>query len=341
MVDSRKYRILVAIPCRNELNYIEACILSVLQNNVAQEDLFIAVVDGMSDDGTRDVIKKLAEKYPCVHLIDNPDKITPVAMNLGINAADSEYVMIMGAHSTIDSNYINVCIDFLDEESQLAGVGGTIENSFYDKKSEWIGFAMSHRFGVGNAHFRTGGKEGYVDTIGTPLYKRAVLEKVGFFDENLIRNQDDELNYRIIKAGYKLWLTGTVRFHYVVRAAWSKMFKQYRQYGYWKVYVNRKHKTITTLRQLVPAFFVGFLIAFPVLALVHYYFIFVYLGILALWLYLAITVSISLKKSGAIFSAVITFFLLHTGYGLGYGEGILNFLILRRSPDTNKKVLSR
>jgi glycosyltransferase involved in cell wall biosynthesis len=338
---SKKYKILVAIPCRNELTYIEPCILSIIQNNLSVDDLFIAVVDGMSDDGTRDVVKRLADQFPCVHLIDNPDKITPVAMNLGINAADSEYVMIMGAHSTIDSDYIKVCIDFLTEEVELAGVGGTIQNSFYDKKSEWIGFAMSHRFGVGNAHFRTGGKEGYVDTIGTPVYKRDVLEKVGFFDENLIRNQDDELNFRLIKAGYRLKLTGRVKFYYVVRASWNKMYKQYRQYGYWKVYVNRKHKTITTLRQLVPAFFVGFLFLFPALILVSFCFLFVYFGILALWLFLAIFVSGSLKKCRAIVAAVLTFFLLHTGYGIGYWEGILNFLLLGRSPAISKRKLSR
>lgn len=336
-----KYRVVVAIPCRNELDYIEACVRSILENQIAHEQLYIAVVDGMSTDGTRDKILELSKKHTCVHLIDNPAKITPVAMNLGIEAADSEYVMIMGAHSTIEPDYIAKCISLLAENTALGGAGGTIENSYFDAKSALIGMAMSSSFGVGNAHFRTGNFEGEVDTIGTPVYRRSVLIRTGLFDESLVRNQDDELNHRIRKVGFKLWLTNKVRFHYIVRASWKKLFKQYRQYGYWKVYVNRKHKTVTTFRQLVPAGFVVFLLLAPIICAFIPVLWWGYLSILMLWILAANIVAFkktSIKKVPAL---VWTFFLLHFSYGLGYLEGIFHFLILQRKPASKNAQLSR
>ena len=334
-------QISVVIPCRNEANYIETCVSSVLNSSFPKDALHIAVVDGMSTDGTREILYRLSKEHPCVHMIDNPAQITPVAMNLGIASTQSEYVMIMGAHSTISENYITHAIDLLQQNSHLAGVGGVINNVYRDAKSALIGKAMSSSFGVGNAHFRTGNFEGDVDTIGTPVYRREVLNKTGLFDERLVRNQDDELNHRIRKTGLKLRLTNQIRFDYVVRASWQKMFKQYRQYGYWKVYVNKKHNTVTTLRQLVPAAFVLFLFIVPLGALLLPEMLLVWLSVCALWLLAATAFAAKKVSVTGVPALVWTFFLLHFSYGTGYLEGIWHFLILRRNPAGKKAQLTR
>jgi GT2 family glycosyltransferase len=119
---------------------------------------------------------------------------------------------------------------------------------------------MSSVFGVGNAHFRTGGKSGCVDTVAFGAYRREVFERVGFFDEELARNQDDEFNYRVVQGGFKIFLDPAIQSDYFVRGSISKLYKQYDQYGYWKVFVNKKHGAVTTLRQLAPPLWVLFLL---------------------------------------------------------------------------------
>jgi hypothetical protein len=209
--------------------------------------------------------------------------------------------------------------------------------------SEIIAAAMSSPFGVGNAHFRTGTKEGYVDTLAFGAYKKEVFEKVGYFDEELVRNQDDEFNFRVIKGGFKIYLSQKIRSKYYVRASYSKLYRQYFQYGYWKVFVNQKHGAVTSGRQLIPPLFVaGFILGVagslisPEINLLWGAAMCLY--ILSACLFAARMVGFNISK---IIKVAATFFILHFSYGSGYLKGVLNFLILKKKPEKKHESLSR
>lgn len=330
----------VVIPCRNEKKYIARCLDSFVNCNYPKENLQVMVCDGMSDDGTIEIIKDYASRFPFIHFVENKQKLTPFAMNLGIKHLPYDYVMIMSAHSEIDADYINVCKEILDSHPEMGCIGGVTSNVFEDEQSEVIGAAMSSPFGVGSAHFRTGLKEGYLDTVGIPLYKKETLEKSGLFNEALTRNQDDELNYRVLKAGYKIFFTKRTGYRYYVRASLKKLYKQYFQYGYWKVYVNQMHKTVTNFRQLVPLGFVSFLYIGLVLSFIIPYFYFAYTGMLLLYLLMSFTFALKVTN-GNPFKVMLAFLVLHYSYGAGYLKGILHFMLLRKNPSAKQASLSR
>jgi glycosyltransferase involved in cell wall biosynthesis len=342
-------KIAVVIPCRNEERYIEHCVLSVVNSDYREGSIDAYVSDGLSDDGTRAIVHRLSTYYPNVHLIDNEKQTTPYALNIGIVAAKGfDALIILGAHSEIAKDYVQLCVENLKKDPSAGCVGGMLENINEDSASETIALAMSSSFGVGHAHFRTGAKTGYVDTVAFGAYRKEVFEKIGLFDEALTRNQDDEFNFRVVKAGFKIVLDQRIRAKYFVRADYEKLFRQYYQYGLWKVYVNRKHNAVTSVRQLVPPIFVLFLLS---LFLIPVFGFFTSFGneFALIWI-----CGFTLYKIGAFFAAVnqkasmlqvpgviFSFFLLHTGYGLGYLHGIIKFIILRRQPGDKESRLSR
>jgi hypothetical protein len=212
-------------------------------------------------------------------------------------------------------------IDF-DLFSHLVESTRCIEN----KTSEIIGKAMSSPFGVGNAHFRTGQKDGLVDTVAFGAYRKEVFESVGYFDEDLARNQDDEFNYRLLKNNFKIYLSKKIISSYYVRASFKNLFRQYFQYGFWKVYVNKKHRTITTLRQLIPSLMVSTLILGFVFSFLNMFFALLFATEIILYLigscWFASKKANNLKQ---LFAIIFTFLILHTSYGIGYLYGVLKF----------------
>ncbi|TVR77338.1 MAG: glycosyltransferase family 2 protein [Chitinophagaceae bacterium] len=332
----------VVIPCRNEEKYIGKCLDSLIQSDFDLSQLEIYVCDGRSDDDTRKIVAQYEEKYPFIQLIDNPHLTTPHALNAGITMSETDFVVILGAHAAVDKNFIKKSVEVFELDDKIGCAGGIIENVNEDAKTAIIAAAMSSPFGVGTAYFRTGTKEGYVDTVAFGMYKRVVFEKIGLFDESLVRNQDDEFNFRLINSGFKIYLSAQIQSKYYVRASFSKLYKQYFQYGYWKVFVNKKHKTITTLRQLVPAAFVLFLFTAWLPALLNVKFIFIYIGFMLLYLmgsfYSAYRKSTVIKDMIGIMAA---FFILHFSYGSGYLKGILHFYLLNKKPVSKASELSR
>lgn len=300
------------------------------------------VVDGGSTDGTLDRLKSLALEFASLLLVDNPQRYTPVALNLGISATESDVVIILGAHAELSESFVEKCVDALVLHPDAGCVGGSIENVYENRTAAIVSRAMQSPFGVGNARFRTGGKAGYVDTVAFGAYRRMVFERVGLFDEELVRNQDDEFNYRLTRAGYKVWFDPEIRSRYFVRASYSKLFRQYFQYGYWKVFVNRKHGTITTWRQLVPFAFVVWAITASVLTAVNPDLAPVLTLPALLWVLAALGAGIlSSTPSGELPGLTWSFFILHSAYGLGYGRGVIDFLLLRRRPASDQHSLSR
>ncbi|MBC7410862.1 MAG: glycosyltransferase family 2 protein [Bacteroidia bacterium] len=334
----------VIIPCRNEVKYIEECINAIYNSsNIDFETIEVLIIDGKSNDGTLQIIKQLQQKYPTLKLIENTLQLTPYAFNLGINNSVGKYVQIIGVRQIVKPNYISNAIHTLTNNSEIWCVGGKVINVFENNDSETIAAAMSSWFGVGGGNFRILTQSAFVDTVGTPMYPRAVFDKIGLFDQDLVRNQDDDYNYRVTYAGGKIFLNVDIAVKYYVRASFQNLFKQYYQYGYWKVFVNKKHNTLTTLRQLVPALFVLYLLSLIVIAgvLPNIYFGVYFVGMLIYILSALYAASKVSTISTNYFKIVGTFFILHLSYGFGYLEGLMQFVILKRAPKNSSKTLSR
>lgn len=337
-------KIAVVIPCRNEIRNIEECIDAIYASELPSNcELVVNAVDGVSTDGTVELLKTLKEKHKGLEIITNEKQVTPFAFNLGINAAkDADFYLIIGARQIVSPNYLKDAVECLQSDPSIWCVGGQVNNVYLDHDSKMIAQAMSTSFGMGLGNFRTRNESGFVDTVGTPMYPAWVFEKIGYFDEELVRNQDDDFNFRVIKAGGKVLYNHAISLKYYVRGSISQLWKQFMQYGYWKVYVNKKHKAVTTLRQLVPPLFVLFLMVLPFLFLISPVIGFIGLSFLGIYVLLGLLVTSRIAKNVMEFNRIFVIFpILHISYGWGYLKGIASFIIAGRKPDDKYKKMSR
>jgi GT2 family glycosyltransferase len=337
-------KLTVVIPCRNEQAHIRACVESIYTCTLPEGcDMSVFVVDGRSDDGTIEEIRQLQTEFRGLELVENTLQLTPYAFNLGIRAGGkADFVQIAGARHILSPNYLIRAIELMQNDPQIWCVGGRVENVFLNEKGRIISKAMGSAFGMGLGNFRTLQASGFTDTVGTPMYRYDVFERIGLFDEVLVRNQDDDFNFRVTEAGGKIWYCHEISIRYYVRGNLRNLWKQFYQYGYWKVFVNRKHKAVTTMRQLVPPAFVLFLFAVPLSFLVHSTAGLIGVVLLAFYVLLGLAEAFRTADKKAEFPEIWAVFpVLHVSYGLGYLKGIADFLILRRQPSENAKKLSR
>jgi GT2 family glycosyltransferase len=333
-------RVAVVIPCLNEQAYIGACVQSVLDSDYPASLLSIRVCDGFSTDGTRELVQQLAARHPQVLLVDNPERVTPIALNRGIEAGEADVYIILGAHAAVARDFVRLNVETLQAHPEAGCVGGVLDNVSEDARTASIARAMSSSFGVGNAHFRTGAREGWVDTVAFGAYRAEVIATVGLFNPVLVRNQDDEYNFRVLKAGYRIYLNPSIRATYYVRSSFARLFRQYRQYGYWKVYVNHDHRTVTTLRQLVPPLWVLYLVPGFAISLLHPLLRIAWLAGFLAYVLLSLRSAAQVAKGDAL-SVCRAFYILHFSYGLGYLEGFWDFVLLRKKPGGQHTRLSR
>ncbi len=245
----------VIVPCRNEKKHIEHGIRSILEQHSPIGGFEVVIVDGMSNDGTREILEQLIREDSRLRLIDNPSRTTPFAMNAGIRAAQGQFIAIMGAHTIYSNDYIRTCVELLNEHPEAWCTGGPIQSKGKSPFGQAVAAAMSHPIGVGNAKHRFCDYEGYAEGACFPMFRREVFDTIGFYDEKLTRNQDDELNLRMTQQGGKVFLSPRAACTYFVRDSPSGLFWQYFQYGYYRVAVLRKHRIPASLRQLVPIIF--------------------------------------------------------------------------------------
>ncbi len=322
-------KISILIPVHNEQSYIAGCLKSVFAQDYPHNQLEILIADGNSDDETVSIIKSLSSETQIpISIINNPQMIVPIGLNLLIPIARGDIIIRVDGHCIIEPNYVSNCVRHLQKDG-VDGVGGPMRTVGEDLVSEVIALAMSSKFGVGNSSFRTEtGQTKLADTVPFPAYTREIIQKVGLYDEELVRNQDDEYNYRIREASGKILLAGDVRSTYYSRGSFAKLLKQYFQYGYWKVRVFQKHPRQMSLRQFVPPAFVLALISLLILS-VTFPWGWIPLVIL-LGLYLAANFSASLSiaaKHGWKNLALLmpAFAIIHSSYGLGFLVGLLKF----------------
>ncbi len=332
----------VLIPCRNEAAYIKKAVDSILNQHYRLGQIEVLVIDGMSDDGTRAILQSIVQADKRVNMVDNPAQTTPQAMNIGLNTAQYKYILRIDAHAVALPGFLTKNMNALLTDEKVMCAGGKIININENKISERIGYAMSSPFGVGNATFRIGGERKYVDTLAFGIYDKKVFEIIGEFDETLVRNQDDELNFRLTKEGFKILYDPEIQSEYFVRGSIKKLYKQYYQYGYWKVYVNKKHRTVTTLRQLIPFIFVLGLFTGALLSLFVPYFWMLFSVGLLFYAFLALYFGFKSSRSfNAFISTALIFPVLHFSYGMGYLTGIVHFLLFNKKPSNRSKSLSR
>jgi len=251
----------MVVPCRNERDHIEDCVRSLLSQEPPESGYELLIVDGMSDDGTREILRRLEAEDPRLRVIDNPDRITPSAMNAGIRMARGRYIAILGAHATYAVDYIRTCADILDLQPEVWCSGGPIVSRARGAFGRAVAAAMSHPAGVGNAKHRFPEYGGHAEGACFPMFRRETFERVGMYDECLVRNQDDELNLRVARAGGKVFISPRARCEYYVRETVPGLFRQYYQYGYWRVAVLRKHRIPASWRQMAPVAFFGLILA--------------------------------------------------------------------------------
>lgn len=332
----------VVIPARNEEKFIESCVRSLLQSDYPATSFEVIVADGESTDRTAEIIKAMADADSRVRLVPNPARTTPQGVNIAIRAARGSIILLFGAHAEAEPTFIRKNVEALEAHPECGCVGGVIESVCEDRVAQEITVAMSSPFGVGGAAFRTGTRFGYVDTVAFGCYRREVLESIGLLDEALIRNQDDELNFRVTRAGWKILLSPEIRSRYYVRSSFRHLFRQYLQYGYWKVFVNRKHGVVTSVRQLIPPAFV-LALAVTMLAGLAWAEFWLLLGLILVayfasaWYFCVGKVGESVSRIGVMKS----FLMLHFGYGLGYLMGIWELCVLRRAPNAQAGQLTR
>src|SRR5258707_785559 len=241
----------VIVACRNERKYIRNLLDSICRQNLCGAKIEVLVADGMSIDGTRQVLDLYRQIVLPLRVIDNPDKIASAGLNAAIREARGAIIIRMDAHSEYAPDYICRCLQVLNE-TNAENVGGAALTRAEGYLGRAIALAYHCKFSCGGAKFHDAQYEGYVDTVPYGCWRKSTLERVGLFDEDLGRNQDDELNLRLIRSGGQVWQSPRIISWYRPRAGLNDLFFQYFQYGFWKVSVIRKHGRPASWRHLMP-----------------------------------------------------------------------------------------
>jgi succinoglycan biosynthesis protein ExoA len=255
MSSTTKPQVSIIVACRDEKNHIGESLESVLAQDWSGLEWEIIVADGMSDDGTRAVLERYGAKYPEFRILSNPGRIVSAGLNAAILAARGEYVLRMDAHTSYSPDYVRRCLETL-LRTGADNVGGPARTRPRGIVGHAVAAAYHSRFSTGGAPFHQVDFQGWVDTVPYGCWRKATLLKLGLFDETLVRNQDDELNLRLLRSGGKIWQDPAIVSWYTPRSSLSGLFNQYLQYGFWKVEVIRMHRIPGSFRHLVPALFV-------------------------------------------------------------------------------------
>ena len=342
MVEAGLPTVSVIIPCRNESDFIENTVRGLLANDYPAKLVEVLVVDGMSDDGTRAIVKHLVADNPRVKLIDNLRKITPVAMNLGISQSHGDFIIVISCHAEYASNYIDKCLDVINR-TKAEHVGGYMTT--LPEKDTQIGRAIAAAttspFGVGNSIFRIGGSEREVDTVPFGMYRREVFEKIGLYDERLVRNQDIELNTRLRKAGGRIIISPEIQLTYYNRSTFKRLWQQSFNNGLWNPYTVRLTGGGLSFRHFIPMLFVLGILG---LCLGSFFWSPAKWVLLScILLYLSSAGFFSIKHSSRTKTSPIlvlwSYILLHISYGIGSLWGVIT--IPFKFPHRGKNISSK
>jgi len=321
-------KITVIMPVRNEAAYISNCLRAVFEQDYPHNHMEVFVIDGMSTDRTREISRKLSAQYPDIAfwLLDNSRGIVSTGLNLAIPKAQGNVIVRVDGHTIIAPDYIRQCVTAL-EHTGADNVGGRMNAVGTTKFGETVALATSTPFGIGGGRFHYSNKEEWVDTVYMGAWPLRVFEKIGLFDEELVRDQDDEFNYRLRASGGKILLSPKIISEYTVRSTPGTLWNQYFQYGFWKVRVLQKHPRQMRLRQFVPplfvlALFISILFAFhPISSLIS-----AVIPIIYLIANFIVSIHIARDQGWKFLPHLpLIYAILHLSYGLGFLVGLFIF----------------
>ncbi len=331
----------VVMPVYNEEKYIEKCIDSLLLQDYPKENMEWIFVDGCSKDRTVELLNGYQSQYPdLIRIYNNPHKIVPFAMNIGIEASAGKYIVRLDAHADYATDYISKCIYYL-EHTDAENVGGLAETKANGFLGNAIAKMLSSKFGVGNSQFRTNGESGYVDTVPFGAFKREVFSKYGGYDERLVRNQDNEMNFRIRKNGGKIYLSSDIRLSYYCRDSIRGISAMARKNGMWNIITMKLCPGAMGLRHFIPFVFLISVVGLGGLGFLHPLFWLLLGAELSLYLLLDVLFSAKISSSGKEFFVMLALFpIFHLSYGFGSLVGITKLFSkkFRKGNYTNKKI---
>ncbi len=316
----------VVIPIFNEEKHIEKLISSISKQDYNLENVEVIFVDGNSTDKTIELLNKAVESTNIQYrIINNPKRLTPISVNMGIKEAKYEIIIRLDAHSEYPENYISKCVYYLNKTG-ADNVGCLFDTVGEGKNGKAIENILKSRFGVGNSGFRTNAQSGYTDTVPYGTFKKSLFDRIGYFNEELIRSEDNEINYRIIKNGGKVYLFNDISIIYHPRSSVSKLMKMAFQNGKWVLYTSYLMPGSMKLRHFIPMFFTLGLVLGLLLSIItkNNILALIYLSVVGLYILLDILYTIKhiCKDGVGQILCLVLYPLFHISYGIGTIFGI-------------------
>jgi succinoglycan biosynthesis protein ExoA len=335
---TKKPSVSLLVAMRDEEKYIERCLTSILAQDYPAGALEIWVLDGSSTDGSRSIAERVLAGRPGAHVISNPRVIQSEAWNLGISRSTGAVIGIVSAHAELGPHYVSAAVETLLRTGATM-VGGPMRAIGETPVARAVAVATSSRFGIGGARFHYMRSEGPVDTVYMGLCRRETYARLGGFDPEMVRNQDDEFSYRLLAAGGRIVCNPAIESRYYNRATLRCLWRQYFSYGYWKTRVIQRHPGEMRLRQMVPPVFVATLLLTGATSFLSP----------SRWALGGVIVLYALAHLGALASGArglrareaallpAVFAILHLSYGLGFWKGVSDLTPLhKRAPSTSR-----
>lgn len=329
-------KVTVILPVLNEENHIEECLKSILNQDYSKKQMELLIIDGGSSDNTIDIINEYMNDYSYINLYKNPEKTVPTALNIGIFNSKGEFIIRMDAHTIYHPTYVSTCINLL-ENRNIDNVGGPMRAVSHSYVGKAIAATHHCIFGLGGGRFHNEKYEGYVKTVYLGAFRKNIFDKIGYFNPLLVRNQDIELNSRILQHGGKIFLTPKIISYYQSRVTIAELWKQNFNNGKWNIFTILTHRDSLSIRHFIPLLFI---ISIVLLAFLGFYSsIFLQIFILMMIIYISLSLLfstiLSIKKGIQLLPILpIVFYTLHFSYGFGSIAGLFKINYYRRKIST-------
>ena len=320
----------IVIPCRNEEKHIARCLDSILANDYLEDSMEILVLDGMSEDKTREIVADYEARFTCIRLVDNPQRSIPAAMNVGIRNAKGDTIMKMDAHSIYQRNHISLCVHY-QEEYNATNVGGVwrMVPGSDTAAAQAIVLSMAHRFGSGNARIKVGaGQPTWSDSVAFGCYRKELFSRIGLFDERLKGGSDMDMNVRIRAAGGKILLVPLVVVNYTADSDLKKFWKHNFADGVWTSYVMKFGRKASCWRHWVPAAFVLSVFTTIALSALWPFLLWAAFGIVGIYAAASLAVSAQIAMRGKDFNQLFLLPAVFAARHVAHGCGVLFGLLL-------------